>query len=327
METVEGFACFIRIAKRGYANLDLLLDYDEIPTDGKTFNVFLSRSPNCFSGHLRDTLEGNLYLAEADVELLSVTADQVQRVQSNPQGEFSVYLTPNSSYKITVKQPDYHVFTHDFQTGPTLDGQEIKRFYLRRMEHKKIPTGLGNEIRVTRKNDKLEGINYYSIQLIAQQSSAVQLGKYESLKDFGELFVDDDGTIAKVKIGKFFDRAVAEKILYKIKEKEGYEDAFLTQFLPANKNRQERDKRIVTRDPGYMVRLASYLNAEMFDGTKVEDLGNVTSVQQNQWTIMLIQGFSDFETAKQVAEQVQTLGFKSAHVVKYEGSRLMKVDQ
>ncbi|NND33549.1 MAG: carboxypeptidase regulatory-like domain-containing protein [Saprospiraceae bacterium] len=325
METVEGFACFIRIAKRGYANLDLLVDYEEIPDDGKTYNVFLSRSPNYFSGHLRDTVDGNLYLAGASVELRSITADQVQRVETNAQGEFSVYLTPNSSYQIRISHPDYHSLTQDFQTGMRLDGQEMKRFYLNRIGHKKIPSGLGTEVGVERKHKKLEGINYYSIQIIAQSSATLKLEKYEKLSGYGEIYVDADESISKIKVGKFFDRKTAEKVLQQIRDKEGYHDAFLTQYLPANKNRRERERRILIRESGYMVRLASYLNPTLFDGSKIEHLGTVTSVQKNEWTIMLLQGFEELDTARSAAEQVQSLGFKSAYVVRYEGSHLVKV--
>jgi hypothetical protein len=68
METVEGFACYVRIAKRGYTNLDLMVDYDDIPGVGKTYNIYLSRSPNSFSGHVRDTMGGNLYVSGAKIE-------------------------------------------------------------------------------------------------------------------------------------------------------------------------------------------------------------------------------------------------------------------
>ena len=325
METVEGFACFIRIAKRGYANLDLLLDYDEIPEDGKTYNVFLSRSPNYFSGHLRDTVNGNLYLAGASIELQSLTANQVQRVKSNKQGEFSVYLTPNSSYKLSVQHPDYHSFSHDFNTGITLDGSEIKRFYLNRIGQKRIPSGLGTEVGVVRKHKKLEGINYYSIQIIAQNSQTLNVDHYQHLGAYGDVFVDGDASIAKVKVGRFFDRNVAEKVLHRIRSREGYKDAFLTQYLAANKNRKEREKRILVRHDGYMVRLASYLNPSLFDGGKLEGLGDVTSIQKNEWTIMLLQGFDNLDAAKSAALKVKDLGFKSAHVVRNEGSRLVKV--
>ncbi len=326
LETVDGFECYIRIAKRGYANLDLLVDHDEIPTEGKTFNIYLSRSPNSFSGHVRDTAGNNLYLAGAKIELRSTQNDHIQLVESNQQGEFSLYLTPETDYTLQIRHPDYLPFEHRFRTGSILDGHEIKRFYVNRIDHKKIPSGLGTEIGVVRKDQKLEGINYYSVQVLAKHSEEVDPGDFKELSKFGEVFVEKEGGVTKVKVGKFFDRAVAERTLTKIRFNTIYKDAFLSQYLAGNKYRQKSDRVIPTREEGYLVRLASYLNPEMFDGSKLENLGHVTSVQKNEWTIMLLAGFSRLDDAKEAAEKVRDLGFKSAHVVRYEGAALVKAE-
>ncbi|MCB0687842.1 MAG: carboxypeptidase regulatory-like domain-containing protein [Saprospiraceae bacterium] len=326
METVKGFACFIRIAKRGYANLDLMVDYDEINGDSKTYNVFLSRSPNCFSGYVKDTVGGNLYLANAKLELRAKQNNYVQRAETDKKGEFSLYLTPDTDYELRIIHEDYHPFDYNFSTGDELDGHELKYLFVNRIDHKKIPGGLGTEVGVTRKDKRIDGINYYSIQIMAKHNMDVDLDVFKDLEPYGEVFIEKDGLVSKVKVGKFFDRSVAEKTLSKIRSKPAYEDAFLTQYLAGNKNHATRDRRIETREEGFMVRLASYLNPEMFDGKKVESLGKITSVQKNEWTIMLLSGFDDLDDAKDAAEKVKDLGFRSAYVVQYVGSKLEKIN-
>jgi hypothetical protein len=325
METVEGFACYVRIAKRGYANLDLMVDYDEIPGDGKTYNIFLSRSPNSFSGHIRDTVAGNLYVSGAKIELRSLQDKYIQRVESNNQGEFSIYLTPDTDYEVFVQHPDYHPYESKFRTGSELDGRELKRIYISRIDHKKIPSGLGTEVAVVRKDKRLEGINYYSVQILAKHSTEIDLSGFKDLQQYGEVFQEKDGLVSKVKVGKFFDRSVAEKALSLIKNKPAYQDAFLTQSLAGNMNHKKREKIIQTREEGYMVRLASYLNPQMFDGTKLENLGKLSSVQKNEWTIMLLSGFDSLDEARMVESKVKELGFKSAYVVQYNGVQLQKI--
>lgn len=326
METIEGFECYVRIAKRGYSNLDLKVDYDEIPISGKTYNIYLSKSPNSFNGHVRDTSGGNLYLADARIELTSLQNQFTQRVESNRQGEFSVYLAPRTDYRLRVQHPDYHPYERTFTTGNELDGHEINRLFVNRIGSKKIAPRLGSEVSVVRKDRKLEGINYYSVQILAKLSDQIDLDAFKDLETYGEVFIEEQGLISKVKVGKFFDRQVAEKMLSMIRSKTNYKDAFLTQYLAGNKHHERQEKEIHTKEEGYMVRLASYLNPELFDGSKVESLGEITSVQKNEWTIMLLSGFDRLDDAKRVVVAVRELGFRSAHVVQYEGSILVNVN-
>jgi hypothetical protein len=206
-----------------------------------------------------------------------------------------------------------------------LDGQALKRVYISRIDNKKIPSKLGTEVAVTRKDKRLEGINYYSVQILAKHTTEINLSGFKDLEQYGEVFLEKDGLVSKVKVGKFFDRSVAERALSTIKNKPAYEDAFLTQSLAGNMHHEKREKIIQTREEGYMVRLASYLNAEMFDGSKVEKLGKLSSVQKNEWTIMLLSGFDSLDEARTVESKVKDLGFKSAQVVQYNGVQLQKV--
>ncbi len=325
MEATEGFSCFIRIGKIGYADLDMMVDYQDLPESGKTYKVFLSRSPNCFSGHVRDTVDGNWYLPGALVELRSYRSKQVQRVETNKQGEFSLYLGTDSDYELSIQHPDYYPFYHRFSTDDVLDGREIRRFYLKRIGHKRVPAGLGSGVSVMKKDKSLEGINYYSVQVIAKEKGQIQLNGYSDLKLFGELYIDNESSVSKLKLGKFFDRATAEQTLDRVRRIEGYEDAFLTQYLAAHKDRMSKERRIVTRDNGYMVRLASYLNPEMFDRSKVEGIGTLTSIQKNQWTIMLIKGFDTISEAEVAVKMANERGFKSAHIVQFKGNHLEKI--
>jgi len=322
MEAQEGFACYIRIAKSGYSNLDLMVDYVDLPGDGKTYTVFLSRSPNSFSGHVRDTVDGNLYLADAQVELKALSSDYVQQVETSAQGEFSLYLTPDTEYELQVSHPQYLPYVEKFKTGSNLDGHEIKRLYVQKRERDIVRAGLGTEVVVGKKNRSIDKIHYYSVQVLAKEKAAVNLEDYRALKRYGEVFEVHDGFSSKIRVGKYFDRGVAEEALKMIRQLDPYKDAFLTQYLPPKSN---PDKSAVSEEKGYMVRLASYLNAEMFDGSVIDELGEITSVRKDEWTIMLLHGFKTIDDAKRAAEKVRKLGFQAAYAVHYDGESMLKL--
>ena len=322
MEAQEGFACYIRIAKSGYSNLDLMVDYVDLPRDGKTYTVFLSRSPNSFSGHVRDTVKGNLYLANAQVELKALSSEYVQQVETSAQGEFSLYLTPETDYEIQVSHPEYLPFKEKFRTGATLNGRAIKRLYVQRIEQGVVRAGLGTEVVVGKKNRTIDKINYYSVQVVAKERDAVDLEDYRELKRYGEVFEVHDGHSSKIRVGKYFDRGVAEDALKMIRQQNPYKDAFLTQYLPPKATVDILPKPEIK---GYMVRLASYLNAELFDGSMIEQLGSITSVRKDEWTIMLLQGYKTIDDAKLAAEKVRKLGFQAAYAVHYDGESMLKL--
>ncbi len=324
METTDGFSCYVRIGKLGYANLDLLIDHSTIDGDDKTFNVFLSRSANYFHGTLKDSMSQYLYLDKAKVELIAQDG-QIQRAESNIRGEFSLYLEPNNTYQLTIRRPDYHVLRRTISTGEKVNPNTLKSILLQPARSVRQHNGLGSEIAVNQKSRSgTAAANYYSVQVLSKRAGSIKLNEYEDiLGDFGELFIEEDGTIEKLKVGKFFDRKTAENTLAKVRSVKGFEDAFLSQYVASNDPANEQ----LVHAQNYMVRLATYQNPDLFESDKVEGLGKLKELQKGDWTVMLLEGFDSLTAARMAADKAHKVGFGAAYVVVLENDMLRKVSE
>ncbi len=328
MQTAEGFACYVKIAKSGYADLDLLLDYIEIKGEEKTFNVFLSRSPNYFWGHLKDKSKRSLYLGETMVELTNLADQRTQRVKTSPQGEFALYLEPESTYQLSIRRKDYRPVDKEFRTGALVDPGILRVVYLEPLvtELRSRPP----EPAVTRKEDLVQAGEgdpvYYSIQVLAGDATDIDMDLHRrNLDRYGKVYLDRSQEVAKVKVGKFFDQSVAKRIKAMIKRKPGYESAFLTPYVEVSD--LPVSSQALPDEPQYMVRLASYLNPDLFDATKVAELGTIKSFKKGDWTIMLLEGYLELDEARKASKLAQEQGFRSAHVVRWDNKVLRRVHQ
>ena len=327
METAEGFSCYVRIAKSGYTNLDLLLDYDEISGEDKTYNIFLSRSPNYFQGTVKDAASKTLYIEEARIELLSLESKQVQQVESNRQGEFSLYLQPRTKYRLTIQKGAYKPFEKVFETGDRVEPYFIRDILLTPMMTKLKPEGYVTGLSVSKKEtlhrQGAEDESFYSIQVLAKQRGTIHVKSYEEvLGSYGVLFVDREVSLDKLKVGKFNSRSIAERVLSKIKEETPFAHAFITKQVPL----KLAANGVEFVGPRYMVRLASYLNPELFNPSQVAELGHIKALEKDEWTIMLIEGFKTLDDAKLAAEKSRENGFRSAHVVFWDNDRIKRVN-
>ena len=326
VETAAGFSCYVRIAKSGYTDLDLLLKYDDITGEAKTFNVFLSRSPNYFSGSVKDAANRSLYLDNARVELVSAKDGQVQQVTTNRQGKFSLYLQPRTQYKLIVQRDKYKTFEKVFQTEGKVRPYIIQNILLTPMMTALKPEGYNTGLSVSRKESvyqaKKNSEPYFSVQVMAKRKGKITLQEYENaLGSYGELHMISEGGLDKLKVGRFQDRNIAERVLTKIRSHPEFSHAFITQHLPLRKSANG----VELTGPRYMVRLASYLNPELFDPSKIADLGHIKSLDKDEWTIMLLEGFSSLDEAKFAVEKVKAVGFGSAHVVMWSDDKLRRV--
>jgi len=148
-------------------------------------------------------------------------------------------------------------------------------------------------------------------------------------------------------LGYFTDRKEAEDILVKVRAN-GYKDAFIAfevlntaqmeliltgtdeQSFTDNGNFNTRNPE-VARDyksgNKYKVRLASYEDPIWFDVNKVKDLGRIEQWTKGGWTIFILAGYADLETAKKAQIQANNRGFKTAEVVIDNGGILERLKQ
>jgi cell division septation protein DedD len=76
----------------------------------------------------------------------------------------------------------------------------------------------------------------------------------------------------------------------------------------------------------YKVRIATYEIAKNFDKARLEGVeGTLEQQKLGKFTIFLISGYDDLEAAKKGRNDLQSKGFKDAHVVKDNKGKLMRV--
>ena len=328
MTAFEGFDCFVMITKEGFSPMELRLDYNEIAGAEKIFQIFLSRSPNYYQGVIRDQRDQHKYLDNAKVEIVSLDDHQIQKVESDPHGAFSIYLHPNTDYMLSIEKSNYHQLKKKIRTGDFVDPSFMSQLYLE-PNFKKISDRIsGPDMSVNRKSKRANSAkksSYYSIQIKASSASEIDLEPYQdALAKYGDVYIDIDKGISKIKVGKYFDRDVAYRVLEMIRSDENYADAFLTQFIQGNQSSKPAspDQNDASK---FLIRLATYQHPELFDKSKVVSFGSIIEIKKEAWTIFLIEGFDDLEVAKKVQKQVQAVGFKTAQIVVKQGDVLKKV--
>lgn len=63
------------------------------------------------------------------------------------------------------------------------------------------------------------------------------------------------------------------------------------------------------------MRLATYGNFGNFDRAKAEALGTLTTRKRGEYTVVLVEGFADSDSAATIIERAKAAGFPDAHVV------------
>ncbi len=175
--------------------------------------------------------------------------------------------------------------------------------------------------------------------------------KYKSLIKFGNIYKIKVNNSTKVRLGYFLERDETNVLLSKVRVS-GFKDAFIVEqelatadlelmlsqsdanpsYKPtapvsdSNKNTKagtpkenhnfEYTKPIEpSSDREYKVRIGSFEDPIWFDSKKVKDLGKVEQWTKGAWTIFILSGFKDYNTADQARIQAINRGYTDAEVV------------
>ncbi|MEL6719610.1 MAG: SPOR domain-containing protein, partial [Bacteroidota bacterium] len=263
-------------------------------------------------------------------------------------GEYILPLSPQRTYMLRFSKVGYTDLSKTIATGDGYNRNILSAMPFRRVNS---TTQLPDDVRLTTQEDNINrppigrevSLNElpaesYSVQVAA--TNKVNLNNYASLNVHGNVYYKLIKNVYKVRVGAYTDKAAAADILKKVK-REGYKDAFLVKESTAD----VQDKIILedgafistpnTPTPetetnkgmmnGYKVQLAAYRNPQYFDGSKIDNLGYIESMQKGEWTVMFISGFSSAYEAKRAMQQAKSAGFPSAFVVVEENGEIKRV--
>jgi tetratricopeptide (TPR) repeat protein len=172
--------------------------------------------------------------------------------------------------------------------------------------------------------------------------------KFKSLVRFGNIYKVKVNNATKVRLGYFLERDETNVLLSKVRSS-GFKDAFIVEQELATSDLElmlsqsdmginnvkqvntssiantekatkpshnfEYKKPLESSDREYKVRLGSFEDPIWFDAKKVKDLGKVEQWTKGAWTIFILGGFSDYNTADQARIQAINRGYTDAEVV------------
>ena len=169
--------------------------------------------------------------------------------------------------------------------------------------------------------------NVYFIQLAALYSSGGNVLPYKNLIDYGNIYKSQGSSVTKIKLGYFYDKYEADRILAQVKSK-GFSDAFITTDVLNNGNMEllisKNDTAVdfgqeynagYTSGTQYKVRLAAYEDPIWFEVNKVKDLGVIEQWSKKDWTIFVLSGYGSFDDANSARIAALNRGFSDAEVV------------
>ena len=179
----------------------------------------------------------------------------------------------------------------------------------------------------------LPAAEVYFIQLAALYRTGGNVNRYNGLKTYGNLYKVYKSNSTKIKLGYFLDKEEAKVILSKVKSR-GYSDAFITrdqlnsselELIVASEAQSSYDSyttepnydtgSTATSSKTYKIRLASYEDPIWFDIEKARGLGQIEQWTKGGWTIFILGGYGDYQSAEAARIRCVNQGFADAEVV------------
>ncbi|WP_235295874.1 SPOR domain-containing protein [Portibacter marinus] len=180
----------------------------------------------------------------------------------------------------------------------------------------------------------------YYIQVASLSKSQANVGTFKKLTNLGNLYKVHKNSATKIRLGYYYDRNEAAKILSSVKGM-GYNDAFIVheplltselELVGDSKNGNSQGNFSSTFTPAsqtsnYKVRLASYTDPLWFDISRVNDLGEIEQWTKGQYTIFILSGYGSLDNAQKAMLKAKNRGFTEAHIVIDNNGYLEKLKQ
>ncbi len=193
----------------------------------------------------------------------------------------------------------------------------------------------------------------YSVQLAAvPDGQTVQVNKYTPMSTAGNVYGRNEGTYKKVRVGIFPTRAEAQAAQAQARSN-GFKSAFIVKeeisslrdleiyreamnapttipAVPTTTTPPPSNTNPAPRPPAetgsIKVQIASYKNMKFFNRATAAKLGNVETRKKGDFTIILLSGFNNQQSAESARQAAIQAGYKGAYLVKETGGVLEKVE-
>ena len=326
--TTSGLNCNVEVAKEGYVNSTL-----NITTfggqQGRNFEVYLKKFGEEYFGGIMNSQTGQP-IADAVVRAISQTDGTSLEAYSDERGNYSLGLSPNTSYVIRYSKGGFVDVNRTLRTGDGADKNILGVISISPStalmgipDSYNIPGGVPSEYGAPSAPIVAEG---FAVQVAAiKQGKEVNLVQYrDKLADLGTVYIHDEGEFQKVRLGPFTDKKEAKEALKGVKGK-GYNSAFVVK-----QEGTEATKDLVPRGgvptqysrgaevqstSDVKVQLAAYKDLRNFNENAVLDIGMVEIRSKGDLTVVMLGGFQNKGQAEKALASAKRRGFTGAYLV------------
>lgn len=332
-QAMQGLDCNLVIRKDGYVSATVPLS-----TVGngeqKEVVVNLTRINETYPGKIVD-YSTRVPLQGVQIKITNKSSGAVMEVVTDVNGDYYLAMAPFTTYDFWVTNPGYQDIVFAL---PVDNGQNRNVLGVIGMQPGSSSAGSGgvspNPVTPVRPTNP--GGNTYpgsttsvgsgfAVQLAAV--SKVDLNRFNSLQNLGQVYAMPSGNVYKVRLGVFATRQEAEQALRGVKSK-GYNDAFIVQEAGSTTSTQPSPGPVTTptNTTGvFMVQLGAYSKPQYFNQSKAEALGTVITRAKGNLTLFLITGMNSASQARSMQSRAKNAGWPDAFVVQDQGGQLVKI--
>lgn len=331
--TTTGLNCNVEVAKEGYVNATL-----NITTlggqQGRNFEVFMKKFGEDYYGGIINVQTGQP-IQGALVRAVNQTDGTILEASSDERGNYSLGLSPNTSYVIRYSKAGFVDVSRTLRTGDGKDKSILGTISISSSAaFASIPEPPPSNIPTDYNARSPLPAEGFAVQVAAiATGKSVDLDGYEKkLGALGPVYIYEEGNYQKVRVGPFDTESDAKNILKSAKSK-GYKSAFTVRQTGVAASNDLVPKGAVPTsysagsEGKIMVQLAAYQDLRNFDESSVNDIGVVEKRAKGQLTVVLLSGYQTRAEAQNALNAAKKRGYSGAYLVS-EGipGQLSKID-
>ncbi len=333
-QAVEGLDCEIVIRADGYNDAVFQLSAMGM-RQNREYDIMLSKKGEEYIGKVLS------YTTRMPVAGVAVTAsnqatNSTMQAETDVNGDYSLALSPNSSYIIRYSRPGFRDISRTVNTNQGNDRSILGVISMLPVSAGANETNPGSSVSprsggevaaATSSGEPANISSGYAVQVAALSKPGLE--SFSGLENLGQVYSKYENNKYKVRVGVFDSKQKADQVLSTVKSR-GYTGAFIVTEQGGAPGQQARGgtasaQQASTAGGQYKVQLAAYKDPRWFNPAGLERYGNIEERMRDGLTVKLLSSFDDIEEAKQAWRQARAAGFNTSFIVVDLGDELRKV--
>ena len=335
LQIVQGLSCNLLIQKEGFLSKSLQITATG-SREKKEYQVMISRIGEEFLGRVVN-YASNLPLEGVTITASNQTTGSTMETVTDFNGDYLLALAPNTIYIVRYSRQGFRDLSRTVRSEGNYNRDVLGIISMVDVNQ----AGVGSPGNTTLPDVNPPNPNTgttttvssgFAVQVAAGKQA--NLSQYAALRNFGTLYVKQEGGLQKVRVGTFSSREEATRVLGLVKN-QGHKGAFIvkeegvtTTTTGGNdlaiKGGNEGNSTSVVNGR-YRIQLAAYRNPQYFKPDKIQGLGTIEDAQRGAFTVKYLAAYDTLQNARDILQQVKMAGFKDAIIVENIGGEWKKV--